>query len=315
MLWIERPAVTAIADIFPCFTGCRPRIVTLFGHSGCGKTAGVLEIARRARLNGFVPVDIDIVHARSHVAALIGALVKRFTGVRLIFDFRGFLADEYVDSGNWRANGMNSSPILRQSSCVLASMRAWRCLVCTVPRGVCAQIARAPPPRRAPGAIARLLWRNNGSPLWTKSVVSARASRVAEQPLVYGTEEPSPIAGERSRARVRWPAPGEISRLLQRVEAARALIKCGRHAPGARQLRQAVGGLARRGDWTHAAAGALELASARGLEAGGRSRARGRAFRVRIGRNEGAHSMPRYCTIWPSTVPGSMRLRRSPRPP
>lgn len=48
---------------------------------------------------------IDILHGRSHVGTAIGALAKRMCGARLIFDFRGYLADEYVSSGNWRANG------------------------------------------------------------------------------------------------------------------------------------------------------------------------------------------------------------------
>jgi glycosyltransferase involved in cell wall biosynthesis len=63
--------------------------------------AGVLRvraIARRER--------IDVIHGRSHVGAAIGALAKRLTGARLIFDIRGFLADEYVDQGNWRAGGL-----------------------------------------------------------------------------------------------------------------------------------------------------------------------------------------------------------------
>jgi glycosyltransferase involved in cell wall biosynthesis len=49
---------------------------------------------------------IDIFHGRSHVGAAIGALAKRIAGGRLIFDIRGFLADEYVDSGNWPARGL-----------------------------------------------------------------------------------------------------------------------------------------------------------------------------------------------------------------
>jgi glycosyltransferase involved in cell wall biosynthesis len=49
--------------------------------------------------------DIDLLHARSHVAAAMGALVKAATGRRLIFDIRGLLAEEYVDSGRWRAGG------------------------------------------------------------------------------------------------------------------------------------------------------------------------------------------------------------------
>ena len=55
-------------------------------------------IARRGR--------IDLLHGRSHVGAAIGALAKRLTGARLIFDVRGFLAEEYVDSGNWPAGGL-----------------------------------------------------------------------------------------------------------------------------------------------------------------------------------------------------------------
>jgi len=49
---------------------------------------------------------IDVLHGRSHVGAAIGALAKRLTGARLIFDVRGFMAEEYVDSGNWIAGGL-----------------------------------------------------------------------------------------------------------------------------------------------------------------------------------------------------------------
>lgn len=53
---------------------------------------------------------IDVLHGRSHVGAAIGLLAKRLTaklnGARLIFDVRGFLAEEYVDSGNWREGGL-----------------------------------------------------------------------------------------------------------------------------------------------------------------------------------------------------------------
>jgi glycosyltransferase involved in cell wall biosynthesis len=49
---------------------------------------------------------IDVFHGRSHVGAAIGALAKRLTGGRLIFDIRGFLAEEYVDAGRWRAGGL-----------------------------------------------------------------------------------------------------------------------------------------------------------------------------------------------------------------
>ncbi|HEX7190044.1 MAG TPA: glycosyltransferase [Thermoanaerobaculia bacterium] len=49
---------------------------------------------------------IQIFHGRSHVGTAIGALAKRMSRARLIFDFRGYLAEEYVDRGSWRKGGM-----------------------------------------------------------------------------------------------------------------------------------------------------------------------------------------------------------------
>lgn len=49
---------------------------------------------------------IGLLHARSHVGAAIGALTKALTGTRLLFDIRGLLPEEYVDSGNWRKRGL-----------------------------------------------------------------------------------------------------------------------------------------------------------------------------------------------------------------
>tara|TARA_Y100001970_G_scaffold86868_2_gene109615 strand:- start:3935 stop:5131 length:1197 start_codon:yes stop_codon:yes gene_type:complete len=44
---------------------------------------------------------IDIVHARSYVPAFIALLLKKFTGIKFVFDMRGFWADERVDGGIW----------------------------------------------------------------------------------------------------------------------------------------------------------------------------------------------------------------------
>jgi glycosyltransferase involved in cell wall biosynthesis len=49
---------------------------------------------------------IDLFHGRSTVGTAIGALAKWMAGGRLIFDIRGFLAEEYVDAGRWRAGGL-----------------------------------------------------------------------------------------------------------------------------------------------------------------------------------------------------------------
>ena len=49
--------------------------------------------------------DIGVVHTRGHVAGLIAMQVKRVTGARLLFDIRGFMAEEYADAGLWQAHG------------------------------------------------------------------------------------------------------------------------------------------------------------------------------------------------------------------
>jgi glycosyltransferase involved in cell wall biosynthesis len=48
---------------------------------------------------------VGILHARSYVPALIALGVKRLTGVKFLFDMRGFWADERVDGGLWPQNG------------------------------------------------------------------------------------------------------------------------------------------------------------------------------------------------------------------
>jgi glycosyltransferase involved in cell wall biosynthesis len=45
---------------------------------------------------------IELVHARSHIAATIALSLKRRFGIKMIFDVRGLMADEYVDAGHWR---------------------------------------------------------------------------------------------------------------------------------------------------------------------------------------------------------------------
>src|SRR5690348_1930972 len=43
-----------------------------------------------------------IVHVRGYVPGVIGLALKRVTGMRLLFDMRGFWPDEKVDAGAWR---------------------------------------------------------------------------------------------------------------------------------------------------------------------------------------------------------------------
>jgi len=50
--------------------------------------------------------SFDIVHCRSYIAAIAGAIMKKRRGTRFLFDMRGFWADERVDGGIWKPNGL-----------------------------------------------------------------------------------------------------------------------------------------------------------------------------------------------------------------
>jgi len=51
--------------------------------------------------------DLNILHGRSHVSTLMGALARSFSRrkPKLLFDIRGFFPEEYTDAGIWPENG------------------------------------------------------------------------------------------------------------------------------------------------------------------------------------------------------------------
>ena len=63
--------------------------------------AGYRKAARLVRRN-----RIEMVHARGHIPATIALWLKRRFGVKMIFDLRGLMAEEYVDANHWREGGV-----------------------------------------------------------------------------------------------------------------------------------------------------------------------------------------------------------------
>ena len=64
---------------------------------------GALFIRRKARRE-----ELDVIHARVHTPAMMGALAKKFISgkkPKLLFDIRGFFPEEYTDAGVWKENG------------------------------------------------------------------------------------------------------------------------------------------------------------------------------------------------------------------
>ena len=49
---------------------------------------------------------IEMVHARGHIPATIALALKRRFGIKMIFDLRGLMAEEYVDAEHWREGGL-----------------------------------------------------------------------------------------------------------------------------------------------------------------------------------------------------------------
>jgi glycosyltransferase involved in cell wall biosynthesis len=74
----------------------RPSVLVTPYDIMCGAWAA-WRLARTHRL--------DVLHARGHIPAVMGALAKRISGARLLFDIRGFFPEEYTDAGVWPENG------------------------------------------------------------------------------------------------------------------------------------------------------------------------------------------------------------------
>ena len=65
---------------------------------------------------------LDVIHARVHVPALMGALAKATSWGRrpkLLFDIRGFFPEEYTDAGIWQENGLLFKAVKRVESWLL----------------------------------------------------------------------------------------------------------------------------------------------------------------------------------------------------
>jgi glycosyltransferase involved in cell wall biosynthesis len=70
--------------------------------------ATAFDVAMGTLFGGYLILrkKINVVHARGHVPGLMALLLKRLTGVKLLFDLRGLMAEEYVEAGRWPANGL-----------------------------------------------------------------------------------------------------------------------------------------------------------------------------------------------------------------
>ena len=74
----------------------RPSALATSWDIACGIIVGAWLIVR---------YRLRIVHARSYVPSVMALALKRLTGVKYLFDMRGFWANERVDGGLWPRSG------------------------------------------------------------------------------------------------------------------------------------------------------------------------------------------------------------------
>jgi DNA-binding NtrC family response regulator len=219
------PAIAALAELFQSVDARRGAAAALRGPSSTALECAVIVLARLARLHGFVPVAAQAIDAH----------------LSFIQDRTLCVIDD----------GCGLMPNVRA---VLSNPRAHVCLTIgpdEIPGLPCVSLDPA-----HSGRYARAIDRRSGA-----------RSRIAEQPGAYTVDRPGPRAfhSPQPKREKDLAAPptgaGELAALRRRVEQSGALLAAGRHAPGLRLLRQALGGLARREAWTDATHGGLTLAS------------------------------------------------------
>ena len=271
-----RHVIASAAEVFAHTCGARPRAVALWGPPGAGVETAMHDLARTARMHGFIPLrPLAVDTWKTDVVALV-----RGRSLCLIVDEGSaagwcrlvewslhspvphvllFLARREVP----HVDGLELEPLAAN---VLAGAIQPSPTNKEERRRIHVAAGRA---QGSPGRFVRLLW--DGASGNDRPTDRTRLSRAAEQPATYGEgeQERRPPAAAEASGYALWPDAGELATLRQRMDAAIGLIERGCYEPGGRALRQAIGSLARRHDWESAARGGLALA--RGLLRRGRA--------------------------------------------
>src|SRR5262249_24878588 len=67
MAIVDRPAVSALADMFVTVNDPGPRAAVLWGPGGSGRDTASLTVARTARMPGFAPTDARLLDTHRHL--------------------------------------------------------------------------------------------------------------------------------------------------------------------------------------------------------------------------------------------------------
>jgi DNA-binding NtrC family response regulator len=284
---VHRPAVSRIADHLCELCEAKPRILALWGASGSGIRTAVRELARAARLQGFVPLAAPL-------TTIPAAQVLRAVADRSLFLLHTRTRQAESPEEGWRAllsrvmEGRRGHVLLfagrtevpRVAGLHLAPLTDLQLIDSIEPARVDDRSRRriVVAARRAqglPGRFVEQLWK----PMATEQTYSmagrgSLANRVAESQPAYGADASPDVSVDASSGHglVMWPS-SDNGALGQRLDEAVGWLRAGRRAAGERVLRQTTGALARRHEWPEAARGACALGRAllargRAVEAG-----------------------------------------------
>jgi DNA-binding NtrC family response regulator len=254
---LQRRAVAAMSELFERSCGTRPRVAALWGPAGAGAHTAIDDLARMARLRGFVPVAACVLPAfsdrlRGRSLFVIDAAEGHRPGWSVLLGAALASPRPHVLLFVGRAEVPSVDGIALEPFTIDALAAA----VCPRPSGaaLAARLRRlAADAGGWPGRFAQLLWRGTDF-----SSSMTRPLRAAEQAVIYGGDDEPPVGAPGVRRSV--PVATELVALARRIETGAQLIAEGRHAPGERVLRQAIGGLSRREDWRQAGHGSVALA-------------------------------------------------------
>jgi DNA-binding NtrC family response regulator len=265
LMTIARDEVRAIGELF-AEAAPGPRAIAMWGPRGIGLGAAVSDLARAARMNGFVPVIappcgvdrrfVEVLQGRSLLLVCPGDPEnnrRRWTSV-LEWSLQSPRAHVVLFVGRREVPGVEGVALKRVPAKLLAES-VWPRVAGGTAAGGALRMRIERAAQRAqglPGRFAALLWGAS----WLEPRRPVLATRAAEQVAEYD------VGGTGSGIMRVWPAPGELAALRQRMDAALPILARGCWAKADRELRQTIGRLARRHDWTPAAIGAMKLAGA-----------------------------------------------------
>jgi glycosyltransferase involved in cell wall biosynthesis len=101
-------SVNEVRDLLPQGV----RWIPLVYHKSPTIPATCFDVATGIR-RGVAAPRIDLIHARSTVPALMAQALAVMKRCPWIFDVRGFLAQEYIDAGHWKPDGLLARTVAR----------------------------------------------------------------------------------------------------------------------------------------------------------------------------------------------------------